>query len=196
MRWLSGLFHKQAEEDTLQKENTSYLPEHISEPAFLRHIDTDRHIESVEEPMELWLSNGETVSTLEELALAFTRMKQEHFLQQVSKQKNEFADWLEDAFGEKTLARKIRKTLSKEQTKMLLIAHLKKRHKKKTEELFSVLIKKAREELQGRNVHKAESTMKRLESLLSLDLVKEEYKRNFEYKLRELTIEIKLATLS
>jgi hypothetical protein len=56
-----------------------------------------------------YLVNGEVLKNLEELVGALEKMTKEIFNYHVTKEKNDFANWIEDVFGNKKLGMDIRK---------------------------------------------------------------------------------------
>jgi hypothetical protein len=57
-----------------------------------------------------YLVNGGVLKNLEELVDALEKMTKETFDYHVQKEKNDFANWIENVFGNKKLATDIRKT--------------------------------------------------------------------------------------
>lgn len=56
-----------------------------------------------------YLVDGTTLKSLKELAAALTKMTKEVFNHHVTKDKNDFANWIEGVFENKKLAAEIRK---------------------------------------------------------------------------------------
>lgn len=57
-----------------------------------------------------WLCDGQILKNLKELALALKKMKKEVFNYHVTKEKNDFVNWIKDVFGEEKLAFELKKT--------------------------------------------------------------------------------------
>ena len=56
-----------------------------------------------------WLCDGQILKNLKELAKALDKMSNEVFSYHVNKNKNDFAKWVEDVFGERKLAIDLKK---------------------------------------------------------------------------------------
>ncbi len=90
----------------------SELPMGKEDSDILQEIDKHEKV-SVQEPeFQLWLSDGRVVKSLEELRDALKTMEEHVFKEHVTKNKNEFADWVEEILEEKDLARKMRSNRS------------------------------------------------------------------------------------
>ena len=57
-----------------------------------------------------WTTDGQVLQNLEELKLAFGSMDDEVFLHHVNKEKNDFADWVEQVLGDPECAAALRKS--------------------------------------------------------------------------------------
>lgn len=56
-----------------------------------------------------WVNNGPVLRDIEELYSALSTMPETQFCYHVRGKKNDFADWVEDVLGDRTLARRLRK---------------------------------------------------------------------------------------
>ena len=61
------------------------------------------------EDKRFWVCNGETIKNLRELVVSLEKMQESIFQHHVSKEKNDFTNWLNDVFGEKKLAGQLKK---------------------------------------------------------------------------------------
>lgn len=61
-----------------------------------------------EEGKRFWLQDGRVLKSVEELAEALEEMSQSVWEHHVTVQKNDFANWVEDVFGEKKIGLAIR----------------------------------------------------------------------------------------
>ena len=66
----------------------------------------------VEPEKSFWLCDGRSLKSLNELAKALETMDDGVWEYHVTVDKNDFANWIEDVFGEKTLGSSIRKAKS------------------------------------------------------------------------------------
>ena len=165
------------------------------EPDILKEIDRHRGTGNQRGQIELWLSNGEVISNLEELALAIPRMKMAQFSEHVNKEKNEFADWVKDVFEEEKLAKHLNRVRTKKQTEAILLTHLKHRHKKEAHLLFLRLFTKAQGQVQERDISKAQTSIQHLKELLNLDIITDKEAKHFTYFIKELEVDMSLAKL-
>ncbi|MBI2549784.1 hypothetical protein HYV83_01220 [Candidatus Woesearchaeota archaeon] len=93
------------------------------EPEFLKEIDTaaagepaeNAIKEEVEPELALWLSNGATVRSLNELAAALKKLGAKDYKEHVNKERNELADWVQDILNDDSLARQLRRAKTKVQ---------------------------------------------------------------------------------
>lgn len=90
----------------------------MQEPEPLKQIDMSAgsgHAikEEVEPELALWLSNGTTVKSMKELALALKKMKAADYKEQVSSERNDIAEWVQEVLNDYELARRLRKAKGK-----------------------------------------------------------------------------------
>ena len=71
-----------------------------------------------------WTTDGQIIKNLEELKLAFGTMGDEVFLHHVTKEKNDFADWVEQVLEDKKCAQALRKSKKPATAKTVVIRHL------------------------------------------------------------------------
>ena len=57
-----------------------------------------------------WTTNGDVLKDLEQLQLAFGTMDDEVFMHHVTKEKNDFADWVESVLDDAQCAQELRKS--------------------------------------------------------------------------------------
>ncbi len=75
----------------------------------------------LEEPRRyFWLATGEPLRSIRELANTLPRMSEETFRHHVNEDRNDFARWVKDVFGEERLAAAMRKCSSKGELQTLL----------------------------------------------------------------------------
>lgn len=79
----------------------------------MRKEDAKRILSDVDQAKMFWLHDGKTLRNLNELAHAFKGMKKEVFEHHVTKDKNDFANWIKDVQRDKELAAKLYKVKSK-----------------------------------------------------------------------------------
>ncbi|RMD67129.1 hypothetical protein D6817_02395 [Candidatus Pacearchaeota archaeon] len=77
--------------------------------------------------------DGSVFKNVEELARGVKKLSVECFATHVSKDKNDFANWVEGVFGEKKLAKALRKAKTKKETEKVLAQWLK--HQRELERL-------------------------------------------------------------
>ena len=63
--------------------------------------------------VSFYFCDGKCSSDLKEFSKALDEISQDVFNYHVNSEKNDFANWIEDIFGEKTLAKKLRKKTDK-----------------------------------------------------------------------------------
>lgn len=61
-----------------------------------------------------WVNNGPVLKNLHELAAALKKLKPQQFTHHVNKERNDFAKWIEDVFGDRILAQRVRALKTKE----------------------------------------------------------------------------------
>lgn len=66
-------------------------------------------LENVPEAKVFWCHDGRVVQNLEELAAALREMPEETFRYHVTKDKNDFRNWVSDVIGDTTLANQLGK---------------------------------------------------------------------------------------
>ncbi|MFH1053193.1 MAG: hypothetical protein V1740_02135 [Candidatus Woesearchaeota archaeon] len=71
-------------------------------------------LRGVEQEKEFFVNNGPAISNLEGLEKELKKMKKETFSFHVNKDKNDFSAWINDVIGDKTLARNLSNTRTKE----------------------------------------------------------------------------------
>ena len=95
-------------------------PMAAEEPEPLKEIDTanessDSIKQEVEPELALWLANGTTVKSLQELANALKKMKASDYKERVAAETNEIAEWVQEVLNDEELARQLRKAKGKMQ---------------------------------------------------------------------------------
>jgi hypothetical protein len=73
-------------------------------------LRTEAHKEAPAEFKCFFLYNGKTLKSISELADELMSMDDSVFLFHVTKEKNDFANWVRDVFGEAELAQKVAKS--------------------------------------------------------------------------------------
>jgi len=71
-----------------------------------------------------WTTDGRILKNLDELQMAFGSMGEEVFLHHVNKEKNDFADWVEQVLQDSTCASALRKTKQPTTAKAVVVKHL------------------------------------------------------------------------
>lgn len=72
-----------------------------------------------------WTTDGQVLENLDELALAFGSMEDEVFLHHVTKEKNDFADWVEQVLEDTLCAADLRKVRKPKSARTVVVRHLK-----------------------------------------------------------------------
>jgi len=72
-----------------------------------------------------WTSDGQVLENLEELALAFGSMDEEVFLHHVTKEKNDFADWVEAVLADAECAAALRRSRKPRSARTVVVRYLK-----------------------------------------------------------------------
>lgn len=78
------------------------------EPNILSKVNEFEKISVSEPEFQLWLSDGRVVKSLEELRDALKTMEEHVFQEHVNKNKNEFADWVQEILELKDVAKQMR----------------------------------------------------------------------------------------
>jgi|SRR3989338_2546660 len=73
---------------------------------------------------EFVLANGKHLKNLFELSESLAEIEDHIFSHHVSKERNDFANWVAGVFGEKQLAESFKKSLSRERHEISLLKHL------------------------------------------------------------------------
>lgn len=71
-----------------------------------------------------WSRDGQILRNLADLQLAFGSMDDEIFLHHVTKEKNDFADWVEHVLGDAHCAQALRTAKKKERAQKIVEMHL------------------------------------------------------------------------
>lgn len=71
-----------------------------------------------------WTRDGQIFQNLADLSFAMGSMNDEIFLHHVSKERNDFADWVEHVLHDRDCAEALRKAKKQEQAKKILELHL------------------------------------------------------------------------
>ena len=71
-----------------------------------------------------WTTDGQILKDLEQLRLAFGSMGEEVFLHHVTKEKNDFADWVEHVLADAECATDLRKAKKPSTAKAVIVRHL------------------------------------------------------------------------
>lgn len=72
-----------------------------------------------------WVSDGQILNSLLSLRDAFATMEKAVFSHHVSKEKNDFANWVEVVLGDKACAKDLREAKSPGGAKLIIVRHLK-----------------------------------------------------------------------
>ena len=87
-------------------------------------------LEKIPEDKYFVLKNGQQLDHYLALADTLENLEKEVVKYHVNELRNDFATWVEDVFGEKDLAKKIAKSKSPEQIRMIIYKHLVDKHVK------------------------------------------------------------------
>jgi len=71
-----------------------------------------------------WTTDGTILKNLEELKFAFGTMNDEVFLHHVTKERNDFADWVQHVLEDSECADALRKAKKRDTAKTVVIRHL------------------------------------------------------------------------
>ena len=79
-----------------------------------------------EAPQEhhFYLRDGKRLKSLRELAEALENMSDDVFKHHVNEVKNDFSKWIEEIFGEKELAKEMKKAKSRIDTQLTILRHI------------------------------------------------------------------------
>ena len=69
------------------------------------------------------LNNGTTIKSIEDLAVMLDMISEEDFNFHVNKEKNDFANWINDVFKETKLAESIQSITDKKESQIALLKH-------------------------------------------------------------------------
>lgn len=72
-----------------------------------------------------WTTDGQVLENLDQLQVAFGSMADEVFLHHVSKDRNDFADWVENVLKDKECAQSLRKARKPKSAKTVVVRCLK-----------------------------------------------------------------------
>ncbi len=62
-----------------------------------------------------WVCDGKVLKNLQELKVALENMNDDSYRYHVNQEKNDFANWIKDIFGEEKLAQQLRKARSRQE---------------------------------------------------------------------------------
>ena len=85
---------------------------------------TKKTIGKSPEKYSFYLQDGRKLQSIYELIDELETMTEENFKRYVTETENHFANWINDVFGEKTLADEIRRVHDKMETQKALLKHL------------------------------------------------------------------------
>ncbi len=71
-----------------------------------------------------WTTDGSVLQSLEELKLAFGTMGDEVYMHHVTKEKNDFADWVDTVLQDRDCATALRRSRKPSSAKMVVVKHL------------------------------------------------------------------------
>lgn len=71
-----------------------------------------------------WTTDGQVLKNLDELQLAFGTMDDEVFMHHVTKEKNDFADWVEQVLGDSDCAAALRRSRKPSSARTVVVKHL------------------------------------------------------------------------
>jgi len=80
-----------------------------------KHVSSDKHF---------YLNGGKSLSSVEDLAECIGNLSDEEFSHHVNSEKNDFANWIVDVFGDKNLSSELRLVSDKNKAKEILKRHL------------------------------------------------------------------------
>lgn len=72
-----------------------------------------------------WTHDGQILSDLQDLATAFSLMQKSVYIHHVSKERNDFADWVEVVLGDVACAKDLRKARAAKSAHTTVVRHLK-----------------------------------------------------------------------
>ena len=82
------------------------------------------HKKSAAEHERFHVIDGNTLGSIAELANALDTMSDDAFYYHVGEQRNDFATWVRDVFGEQHLAAALMETTTREQALIAVLKHL------------------------------------------------------------------------
>lgn len=87
-------------------------------------MDKKRVLGACDPKVAFYLCTGRYVTTLHQLAMSVSVLSPQAFAYHVSAQKNDFAKWAQDVFGDDELARRLEKTREKDATVDVILSRL------------------------------------------------------------------------
>ncbi|MDO8480979.1 MAG: hypothetical protein Q7S65_04135 [Nanoarchaeota archaeon] len=79
-------------------------------------MDKKRVLSACSQDVAFYLCTGRYVNTLHQLAMSISVLSPPAFVYHVNAQKNDFAKWAQDVFGDDELARRLERTKEKDAT--------------------------------------------------------------------------------
>jgi hypothetical protein len=86
---------------------------------------TGKVLVTADDERSFWTVNGEVLNNLISLSEALERMEKEAFSHHVTKEKNDFANWVETVLNDKACAVDLRKSKSPSGARTVVVRHLK-----------------------------------------------------------------------
>ncbi len=112
---------KVAEKKLVAKESVS-----IAKKTIAKKSSTPKILVYAENEQSFWVKNGEVLNSLTALYQALASMDKEVFAHHVTKDKNDFSDWVEMVLGDNVCASDLRKAKNPDKACVVVAKHLKK----------------------------------------------------------------------
>jgi hypothetical protein len=109
------VIHMTTKNATVKKEVKSKKPKKARNPEIAKHVEPDKYF---------FLADGRPIKSLFELADSLEDMSDEVFIHHVNPDKNDFAKWVQDVFGDEDLAIKLGQSKSRPENQLIILKHL------------------------------------------------------------------------
>ncbi len=90
-----------------------------------QNVEFKKPLPLAPEDKKFWMNNGEVLSSLLDLATTFSLIEKMIFDYHVTKQKNDFAEWVEHVLEDAQCAAALRKAKTPRSAKVVVVRHLK-----------------------------------------------------------------------
>lgn len=85
----------------------------------------DKEVVHVPDDISFWVNDGQILNSLHSLNVALEKMHKDAYAYHVSKENNDFANWVEDALCDGDCAKDLRKAKTPKAARTVVVRHLK-----------------------------------------------------------------------